>query len=70
MHELNNHKIAKGLEKAELVLKNCQIINVFSKSIEQNDIAINDGMIVGIGQYEGVTEIDLKNQFCGNLSIP
>jgi len=63
MHELNNHKIAKGLEKAELVLKNCQIINVFSKSIEQNDIAINDGMIVGIGQYEGVTEIDLKNQF-------
>ena len=58
-----NHMIAKGLQKAELVLKNCQIINVFNHSIEVNDIAINDGIIVGIGEYEGIKEIDVKNRF-------
>jgi len=55
--------IARGINKADLVLKNCQIINVFSHSIEQNDIAIQDGIIVGVGQYDGVHEIDLKNQY-------
>ena len=60
---MKNHKIALGLEKAELVLKNCRIINVFDRSIEHNDIAINEGVIVGIGKYDGKTEIDLCNRF-------
>ena len=43
-------QIALGNEPADLVLKNCQIINVFTHEIETGDIAIADGMIVGIGQ--------------------
>ena len=57
------HKIAKGEVKAGLVLKNCQIIDVFNHRIEQNDIAIEKGIIVGIGKYSGETEIDIKNRF-------
>ena len=63
MHNKLMSDIARGIKKADLVLKNCQIIDVFSHSIEKNDIAIHDGVIVGIGEYEGVKEIDLKNQF-------
>jgi adenine deaminase len=56
-------KIARGEKKAELVLKNCQIVNVFSGKIEQGNIAIQDDKIVGIGDYSGIKEIDLKNQY-------
>ncbi|MCK5762350.1 MAG: adenine deaminase, partial [Candidatus Izimaplasma sp.] len=56
-------EIARGDKPADLVLKNCQIINVFTSKIEKGDIAITDGMIVGIGSYEGKEEIDVKNQF-------
>lgn len=60
---MKNHRVARGLEKAELVLKNCNIIDVFNRRIEKNDIAVNEGIIVGIGKYEGVKEIDCTNQF-------
>ena len=47
---------ATGSKKAELVLKNAQIVNVFTQSVETGDIAIEGGYIVGIGNYEGITE--------------
>lgn len=56
-------QIALGKQKADLVLKNCQIINVFTHEIETGDIAIAEGMIVGIGQYDGLVEKDIKGQF-------
>ncbi len=52
-------KIAIGEELAGLVLKNARIVNVFSNAIETGDIAIEDGVIVGIGKYSGKREIDL-----------
>lgn len=55
--------IARGLEPADLVLKNCQIINVFNSEIENNDIAIHNGIIVGIGSYSGKNEINMKNKY-------
>ena len=55
--------IARGVTPADLVLKNCQIIDVFSHGIEKNDIAIHDGVIVGIGDYKGVKEIDVKGKY-------
>lgn len=57
------YKIAQGLEKAELVLKNAQIINVFTKEIVPGDIALCNGIIVGIGNYSGIVEKDLKGAF-------
>ena len=63
MHNKLMSDIARGIKKADLVLKNCQIIDVFSHSIEQNDIAIQDGVIVGIGKYDGTKEIDIENNY-------
>ncbi len=55
--------VARGETKASKVLKNCQIVNVFNGKIEKADIAIEEGYIVGIGDYEGVEEIDIEGQF-------
>ena len=54
---------ATGSKKAELVLKNARIVNVFTQSVEEGDIAIEEGCIVGIGTYDGVMESDLKGAY-------
>jgi adenine deaminase len=55
--------VARGNKKADLVLKNCQIVNVFTGKIEEGDIGICDGIIIGIGDYEGIEEIDYSNYY-------
>ena len=50
---------ACGRKKAELVLKHAKIVNVFTESIEDGDVAVEDDVIVGIGEYDGVREIDV-----------
>ena len=55
---------ARGLKKADLVIKNANIINVFSEEIYLSDIAIKDGIIAGIGSsYSGEKEIDIKGAY-------
>ena len=54
---------ARGIIKADLVLKNARIINVFTESIEQADIAVCNGRIIGIGEYNGKEEIDCTGQY-------
>ena len=54
---------ACGRKKAELVLKHAKIVNVFTETIEEGDVAVEDGVIVGIGVYEGVREIDVKGKY-------
>ncbi len=56
-------KMARGLKKADLVLKNLNIVNVFTGEIVTGDIAIGQGIILGIGQYEGEKEIDYSGKF-------
>jgi len=60
---MKQHLIAQGKQKAKLVLKNCQIVDVFSHTIEKADIAIDDGLILGIGDYSGEVEVDIKNRY-------
>lgn len=48
---------------ADLVLKNARIINVFTNAIEKADVAINGGKIVGIGTYNGKSEVDLHGHY-------
>lgn len=55
--------VAAGREPADLVLKNAGIINVFTASIQEGDVAIQDGFIVGIGSYQGKEEIDLEGAY-------
>ena len=56
-------EVTRGLEKAELVLKNARIVNVFTREILNGDIAIENGLISGIGSYEGKKEINLEGRY-------
>lgn len=57
-------KVARGIEKADLVIKNGNIINILSEEIHKGDIAISDGIIAGITEgYEGKKEIDIKGAY-------
>lgn len=57
-------KTARGLEKADLVIKNANVINVLSEEIRKCDIAISDGIIAGIGEgYEGKKEININGAY-------
>lgn len=48
---------------ADVVIKNGRIIDVFNLEIRHGDIAIADGMFVGIGEFEGVNVIDAGNRY-------
>lgn len=50
--------IAAGRKKADLVIENCNVINVFSQEIIYGNLAISDGVFIGIGDYEGEEVID------------
>lgn len=56
-------KVTRGEKQADLVLKNAQIINVFTGEILPGNVAVTDGMIVGIGDYQGKEEHDLKGKY-------
>lgn len=58
--------VAAGREKADLVLKNAKYINVFSNEFLCGDIAVANGLIAGVGKYDGKTEIDVS----GKLVLP
>ena len=53
---------ALGYKKADIVLRNAKYVNVFTNELLDGDIAIKDGYFVGIGDYEGNTEIDLRGK--------
>ena len=56
--------VARGLEKADLVIKNANIVNVLSEEIHKGDIAIYKGIIAGIGEnYIGKKEIDVNGAY-------
>lgn len=57
---------AVGNKKAEIVLKNARFVNVFTGEIEQADIAIENGKIVGFGEYDGEREFDIT----GKIAVP
>lgn len=58
--------VAAGREKADHVLKNAKYLNVFSNEFLCGDIAVANGLIAGVGKYDGKTEIDVS----GKLVLP
>lgn len=56
-------EVALGEKKADLVLKNGFILNVFSERIVKADVAIVGETIVGIGNYCGEHEIDCTGKY-------
>ncbi|AKL84213.1 adenine deaminase [Bacillus atrophaeus] len=65
---MNKETLVKRLDasarrrKADTVIKNGKIMDVFNQEWIQADIAITDGVIIGLGQYEGEETIDAEGQ--------
>ena len=57
---------AAGREPADLVLKNATFVNVFSNELSTMDIAVTEGLIVGMGSYQGRSEVDCT----GKIVLP
>ena len=57
---------AAGREPADLVLKNATFVNVFSNELSNMDIAVAEGLIVGMGSYHGREEVDCT----GKIVLP
>ena len=54
--------VAAGREPADLVLKNATYLNVFSNELCRGDIAVAEGLIVGMGEYSGTREVDVSGK--------
>ncbi|MDR0137155.1 adenine deaminase [Metabacillus idriensis] len=50
-------------KKADTVFKNAQIVDVFNLDILKGDVAVTNGRIVGIGNYDGMEEIDVSGKY-------
>ena len=56
--------VAKGKQKADLVIKNAKVINVFSEEIYKADVAVVGDKIAGVGKgYAGEKEIDVNGAY-------
>ena len=55
--------VARGEKPAEIVFKNAQVVNVLSAEIYLTNVAVDDGRVVGLGEYEGQETIDLEGAF-------
>jgi len=58
--------VAAGRLDADVVLKNATYLNVFANELNTGDIAIAEGLIVGMGDYTGLTEYDMG----GKIVLP
>ena len=56
-------KVARGEKPADLVIKGGRMVNVLSAQVQETDIAVFDGVVVGQGHYQGVETLELDGQF-------
>ncbi len=61
--EQHKLQIARGEEPAEVVFQNANLVNVLSGEIYRTNVAVADGRVVGVGDYEGQKAIDLEGAF-------
>src|SRR6267142_4889384 len=55
--------IARGERPAELLFKDANVVNVLSGDIYRTHVAVDDGRVIGLGDYEAQTVIDLGGAF-------
>ena len=55
--------IARGEQPAELLFKNARLVNVLSGEIHPANVAVDDGRVIGIGDYRARRVIDLRGSF-------
>ena len=55
-------QMARGIEKAELVFKNGRVFSSGTGEFIDRDVAVADGIVIGVGTYKGEREIDLEGK--------
>jgi len=55
--------VARGEQRAELLFKNARVVNVFSGEIHKTNVAVEDGRVIGFGDYKAKKVIDLKGAY-------
>ena len=55
--------VARGDEPADLVVRGGKVLSVFTREWLETDVAIVDGWIAGLGDYEGRDEIDASGRW-------
>lgn len=55
--------IARGEKPAELLFKNAKLVNVLSGEIHDANVAVEDGRIIGFGDYKAKRTLDLKGAY-------
>ncbi|PKL57737.1 MAG: adenine deaminase, partial [Methanomicrobiales archaeon HGW-Methanomicrobiales-5] len=60
---LNAINAARGSAPADAVFSNANIFNPFTCTWDQGTLAVKDGIILGIGDYEGLKKYDLKGRY-------
>lgn len=56
-------EVAAGRRPADLVVKNCKVVDVHGGTILEGDVAVADGVIAGVGAYEGAEEYDAGGRY-------
>lgn len=56
-------RVARGLEKADLVLKGGNVFNSFTGEWETADVAVCGSVIAGIGSYKGTEEYNMAGKY-------
>lgn len=61
MEDLIN--VALGKNDADLILKGGNVYNVFTHKVQRVDVAIKNGIIVGLGDYDGKNVVDVSGKY-------
>ncbi|MEW6278612.1 MAG: adenine deaminase, partial [Candidatus Eremiobacterota bacterium] len=57
-------RAARGDDPADLVLANARVVNVFTGEVEEADVAVRDGYVVGLGSYQDAAErVDVEKNY-------
>src|SRR6478672_4855385 len=55
--------VARGDEPADLVVRGGRVFSVFTREWLDTDVAVVDGYVAGLGDYEGAETIDASGRF-------
>ncbi len=55
--------VARGEKPAQKLFKNAQVVNVFSGEIHAANVAVDDGRVIGFGDYDANEIVDLAGAY-------
>jgi adenine deaminase len=62
-HIQHKLRVARGEAPADLLFKNAQLVNVLSGEIHEADVAVDDGRVIGFGNYDAKEIVDLAGAY-------